>query len=291
MGITSFGREPGYPKCEDGFDGKRIKVTHTDRYKIITDDPNFVGKSILDALPGSLQIGATLLGTRLTKRSLDRSDQNRLLHFLDLTYTDDVDEAKEEEKNEPPDERKATWAWDFETLEILFTKDVDNHKPVANAVGEPFEITTDYVMPVLTIERWELEFDPDTIIDYCNHRNLREFWGAPPDTALLAGIRDREDPGEVFNGQTYRKVTYIVKFKLPMIVDVVEGWKEILMNRGTFYLNGGVKTAFHALGSRITGNLTAAGGILADGAAPVFLKFNKHPKADFDTLGINFHQL
>lgn len=286
MGIVSMGREPGYPKTSEKFEGKRVNVTHRDRLKIQVDSESLLGEDLLNQIPyliGDYFANGT---ARLISRELDRSAENRLLWFLDLGYDQKFDDQKEEEKNKPPDERTPEWSWDFETIDLAFLKDVDNGNPVCNAVGEPIELTDEYVIPILHIERHKQTFDSDEILDYVNRRNTTAFWGAPAGTAVMGGIRDKKDEGEVFQGKAYRKVGYTIKFKIPFIADVVEGWKEIILNHGTFYIDvntGNPRSFADDFNNQITGNLTAFGTKAAAGELN-YLKFNKKKEAEFNDL-------
>jgi len=202
-----------------------------------------------------------------------------------------MDEQTSQDQTQPPDMRRVKYNWDFETRDILFTKDVVTGDAVANSVGEPFELTTEYVIAILNINTYRRTFSPNTILNFTNRTNQNAFWGFPAKSAAIAGIRDSEDAAEVWQGARFRQVQYVVKFMIPNIPDVIEGWKEIIMNRGSFYREGGVDKPFTAQGSRIIGKLDAAGGKLAAGAQPVFLKFNRLVTADFRDLGIDIDQL
>lgn len=290
MAVTSYGREPGYPRTSKKLEGKRIIVVHNDRYKIVTNDANQVGEYVLDGTPYQLgfllDCGST--PTRIIDLALSRSEENRLLWFLDVTADSTIDEEDAEESQTPPDQRTPEWSWDFETIEQIIATDV-NGLPVVNGVGEPFELTAPRALPVLHIERWEPTFDPDTILDYMNTVNDAEFWGAPAGSALMAGIRDRKDTQEVYAGVYYRKVSYTIKFALPFVADALEGWTELLLNRGTFYLaEDGLNTKIHFMagGQQITGNLDILGHKLAEGLPAQILRFEKFSQADFSALNL-----
>lgn len=126
------------------------------------------------------------------------------------------------------------WRWSGETIEKVLMRDPITGLPIINAVGEPLLITVPVCIPVLTIERIESSFDPDTILLYCNKTNLTPFYGAPAGCALLHDIID--DP--VYKGGlTLRKVTYTIKFDLSYDFDtgLFLGWAVQLLNHGTKY--------------------------------------------------------
>jgi hypothetical protein len=292
MSIVSFGREPGYPRTTDTVANKRITVTTEDRFKILTNDPADAGEALLAQVP--FPLGTILGSTRLKTRRLTRDAKNRLLHYLDLSYSSEFDEEDETDINKPPDQRRPEWEWDFETEEIAMTKDVQTGDAVVNSAGDVYEVTTPIIIPVLTIERLQADFDPDTIINYVNHTNTATFWGAPAGAALCAGIRDRKDRTEVYNGLSYRRVSYVFKFKLPDIPNVIEGWKLILMNYGPNYWTAppgvGLRVAASSGGRSINVKLDDDGTKLDDDEDPKFLKFNQFATANFDDLGVNVGQ-
>ena len=295
--VSSYGREPGYPKYKESLANKKVTATYQDRRKVIVTDEFAIGEQVMAALPTDFAIGSYLAGSaicRLKDRSLERDNEARNLYFLDLSYTSELDDEQNDDQNKPPDQRKAEWAWDFETVDLLFTKDVDTGAGVKNSADEPFEITTEYCIPVLTIERWQVIFDPSDIINFVNHRNEKTFWGADPGTAIIAGIRDRKDTQEVFRGVSYRKVTFTIKFKIPFLTDKIEGWKEILMDIGTRYKGAAADTTYKTLlssGQRDKVKLNTDGTKRGASEDPLYLKFNRFPKADFDELTINHHQI
>jgi hypothetical protein len=296
--IDSHGREPGWPKYEEAYQDGRIIYNYTDRWRVLTniEDETTPARVIADDLPSKFSIGQPFdgFGTFITKRTFDRDPKNRKLYYMNLTATSSIDEQGASDLAKPPDQRLTKWAWDFDTIGMAFTRDVDDGRAVANVNGEPIEVEHEVIIPILTIERWEIFFDADTILNLVNHRNNSPFWGAPAGAAVCSGIRDR--PDEVFNGIEYRKVTYTFKFRVPDIEDdlgfpIVSGWKEILLNRGTFYIEGGTKKHLTAQGARIDVKLANDGNKLGDSADPVYLNFNKYPKANFDAYGLNIFQI
>lgn len=288
MSIVSFGREPGYPKSKISLQGKQVVVTHTDRFKVLVDDETDNGGTIYAEM--GIPIGAILGGTTSRLRDVDaeRSKEARLLWFVNHTYGQ-VDEEDSEDSNQDPEDRRPEWAWDFETLPRSVTVDADGNA-IQTSAGDPIEHESLIVIPVLTIERFQLVFDPDVILEYFNRVNSSPFWGAPEGTALMAGIRDRKDSQTIWNGVAYRKVSFVIKFALPEIEDVLEGWKDLLVDHGWHKIEGGVKKPILADGHRVSRNLDGNGAVLAPGAPPHVLKFDNHEEADFDALGINNNQ-
>lgn len=284
-----IGREAGFPETDLRLEGARVVKTLTDRWVVHSDDPNETGLAIYNQLPIYMQVGFDY-GDGFTIRSvkLKRNTDNRLMWVIDIRGDDQVTDQEKEDQEKPPDQRRTEWSWDFETQEIALTVDVDGERLV-NAVEDPFEVTTPVAIPVLTVTRQQRSFDPDTIINYVNHVNDARFWGAPKGAAFMAGIRDQK--GETYNGVEYRAVTYIIKFAVPDIPDVREGWKLLILNNGPNKIDqdtGEKVAAKDATGSKITVNLDESGLPLDDGADPVILRFKPFEEADFGALGINW---
>jgi hypothetical protein len=298
MSIVSVGIEPGYPEVGRQFQGGRVTRSSTYRLKVITDDPNETGVALEQAIFLAYPQWAVGydLGSGFTIRTsrLKRSSENRKLHFLELSADDQVTDKEKEDKDKPPDQRRTEWSWDFETLEFALTQDVDG-QVVATTAGDPFEVTYPIAIPVVTIERQQASFDPNTIISYVNHVNDASFWGAPVGSVLCAGIRERK--GETFNGVEYRAVSYVFKFAVPEIPGVMEGWKLKVLNNGPTYILGGEQTACRedstttsaGTGSKVNRNITAGGtGLIDPGDPPHILSFKQFKEADFGALNLNW---
>lgn len=292
MSVVSYGREKGYPKFKGNRDFKTgiITETHTDRYVVMVDDENDTNRTIADDLPfnyGDLFIGSGSVPAFLADIGLDRDTGNRLKWYLDLTYIP-LSLEDQQDQQQPPESRRPKWRWGYDTIERVVTQDRDGD-PIVNAVGEPIEYTEPLALPILTISRFQLSFDPDTIHEYVNHVNSDSFWGADPGQALMFGIEDEEDSKVIWNQIKYRRVTYVIKFAVPVIEDSLEGWDALLLNRGTFYINDdGLKQHFRdeATGALITGNLEFNGQKLDDGVQPRILKFQPKKEANFGTLNL-----
>lgn len=290
MSVIEFSREKGYPKTEGTLspDGT-ITQTHSDLYNIVTDDDNDEGDIILAQLPisyGDMLASSFLIPCFLTSLRLDRNVQHRRKWQLAAKYTPLTPEDQENQ-NTPPDLRTPEWSWTFESWEHIVRKDVDG-LAIVNAVGEPIELTAQQAFPILTVERNQLTFDPDTILEYANHVNSTEFYGADPKTVLMRGIEDRKDTQRIWQNIYYRRVRYTTVFALPFIPDVLEGWTDLVLNRGTFYIDNDARKVHFRTddGAQITGNLDLAGQKLDEGLPPIVLKFNTKKEANFNTLNL-----
>lgn len=283
-----YGREPGYPSCGDSFNGSKYIAVYKDRWKIElnTGNESVMGETILNSLPSDFQLGA-FLGNfcQLSGRNLKRDKDNRLFYYLDLDFTTDFGEGGSGGGSVAPDQRPAKWSWDFEQYSAVMRKDADG-VPVVNSVGEPIEVTAEFALPILSVERHQAFFDPDAQVNYVNHRNFIPFWGAAAGCVVCTGIRDRE--GETYQSFTYRLVTYSFKFFVPFIQGVLEGATEILLNCGNRYRPSAGQTP---VDSRTLVNLALDGTKLAVGATPIYGRFQKHPLANFDDLGVNIYQI
>ena len=291
MSLVSVDVEPGYPQTKRRLEGARIVRSTHYRLVVITDDPEETGVALEQAIYNSYPQWAVGydLGGGFTIRdtSLSRDKSARVKHYFDINADNAVTDQEKQDKDKPPDQRRAVWSWDFETQEIAFTKDIDDNV-VATTAGDPIEVTTPVAIPVLTITVQRPTFDPDQILDYVNHINDAEFWGAPKGAALMAGIREQK--GETFNGVEYRAVTYTVKFHIPDIPGVIEGWDLLLLNHGPNYIvNGELEAIKDENGSKIAQNINAAGtGLIAPGDPPHILRFKQFKEADFSLLNINW---
>lgn len=287
MSVESFGREKGFPTFRGVRDFKTgiVTETHKDRYIVIVDSEFDSNRSIADDLPfnyGDLFAGSGSVPAFLADIGLDRDTGNRLKWYLDLTYIP-LSLEDQQDQQQPPENRRPKWSWDFETYEFVQAEDANNKK-VINAVGEHIELTALYAIPVLTIERFERTFNSDTILEYVDSVNSSDFWGFDEGEAYMAGIRDVEDSKVIWNQVKYRKVTYTIKFKLG-------GWKTRVLNRGSFYLDDNdpeIKIAFRDTTGAILpqGNLKVDGTQLPFGQPPVILDFDFHVSKNFNSLNL-----
>jgi len=290
MGILSCSRSKGYPKTKRSLEGRgtlaQIKTSHRDRYEIEVDSDNDIADIILDDLPfavgESFDTGNTDIPTILTEISLDRDVQVRRRWIADLSF-EELAISETPESGSPPDSLIPEWSWSAETIDKDWFIDADGNQ-IATSAGEQIALAMPLAIPVLTIERYEASFDPSVIIDYMNHRNSSPFWGADEDQVICAAIEDRKDTHVVFGGQFYRKVRYVFKFAVPFIEEVLEGWTDVLIDRGTFYKDSnGNKLHFKVGAGETTGNLDGHGGKATDGQYFV-QRVNRFPPADFNDL-------
>lgn len=201
----------------------------------------------------------------------------------------------------PAAEPGMEWSWSGETIEKVLQRDPVTGDPIVNAVGEPLLLTAPIAIPVLTVTRIEDDFDPDTILIFCNKTNLVPFVGAPQNCALMADIHD--DP--VYpGGVSKRKVTYTIKFDLSYDFDtgLFLGWSVQLLNHGTKYYvpeiiivpdgrtipGAGEFVKFTDLFKNpTTGNLNLDGTPRDPDLAPTWIIYNRMPRVDINLLDID----
>ena len=288
MAIVSIGPLPGYPKSSESLEGKRVTVSHTHKYQIVVDDENDYGDALFALLPDYTRVGWAFGGGNclIRSRSLDREAGARLKWILTINADDKFDEETKQDMAKPPDQRKPDWSWDFETIQRALTVDRQG-QAIENTAGDPFDVERDIALPILTITRHQAQFDPDTIASYVNHVNKTTFWGVDAGAVLCTGIRDRKDSEEVYAGISYRLVTYIFKFAVPVIADVLEGHTLILVNNGPNQLVAGERVGIKdKYGVSIRANLSVFGAALAQGVAPILRRFEQFPEAEFNDLNL-----
>lgn len=187
-----------------------------------------------------------------------------------------------EDDTKPPEQRTPEWRWSFEQEEVVIPKDVITDVPLTNSVGEPLILTAPVPIPVLNIRRYNVDFDPQTILDYGGRVNSVAFWGADPKAALMAGITD--EPVDV-DGRTLRLNNYTIKFGMAL---PTEDWTVDLLDHGTkFFEIGAVSTLTDFAtkqGNPTTGNLNGLGFALPAGAPLVYLNRNRFRQANFNDL-------
>lgn len=297
---TLLGRSKGFPTGTAAWDGKRLVREYMDEYEVQADNENQGPFTIIASL--ALPIGDPFFDdpfARLIRVGpAKRSEVSRLIWRVPLLYTTQFSDDDADDAVKKPDLRRQKKRWTFETMQVPFTQDaVVAAVPVANSADEPIEDYVDSVIPVLTVERFQATFDPDTILDYANHTNANTFFGAPAKSVLCAGIEADDDGtesagNEVWEGLLYQRVRYVFKFKIPITEDN-KGWVSRYVDAGTRYLSGGEYLPYMSdfdatIGStqRILGNLDGAGGKLTVGDPLHILEFEKYARADFDLLNI-----
>ena len=199
--------------------------------------------------------------------------------------------------------------WSSETIEERVWVDVETGEGIETVPGDAILVSKRRHIPVLEIKRYEeYPFDPDLQLRIPEHTNLRDFWGAPPGSALCDSIQVEE---QAIQGTIFVWVTYIFKFKLLEdgiiingIVKTTDGWDFLPSHRGTSHfdlvdgeisektftatdLDGNPKTV--PLNTDGTIKEKVAGGVAAN--VPDRLSFQIYHKVDFDFLSLNFQDV
>lgn len=176
--------------------------------------------------------------------------------------------------------------WDAENVSEALKFDQITGDPVVNAVQEPIELETIRPLPILRVVKTQLTFDPDIILDFVNHTNQDEFYGAPPGTALMEKIRDRSG---VYRGYPVRKVTYQIKFNFNRDEEGnLIGWTSRGLHLGNKYLPepddvvpDDLVTFLDKTGQPKEVFLNEDGTL---SRTPTFISFNKFPETPFAPL-------
>jgi len=301
---TVLGRNKGFPKGRADWDGLRLVRTYTDSYKVEADNEDQGPLTIILAL--NVLIGEPFFDDPFafakTVGEAVREEGNRLIWNVPIFYTTQFPQVDADEvaADVAPEDRRLKRRWSFETLNEVFTGDaITADEPAINSLGEPIEVTHDIVIPVLTVEKWAIDFAAQEILDYVNHVNAAAFYGAPAKTALMAGIEAEEDSGEVYQGVQYDRVRYVIKFKIP-ITESSKGWLMRVADQSTMHRDPDDNLNFvpylsdvsatDGVRSQITGKLDGIGFKLPDGDPLFYLPdgtgFNQFKTANFDTLAI-----
>ena len=251
--------------------------------------------------------GLSIARRRRATERIEATSSRRGLWEVVVDYSSQF--SLDDDDDLPPEDRTPEWKWTSETRQIrvdvarakTFLDNsnnlvTENDKPIINAANDPLlGVTMPVAVPVLTISRYQTEFDPDTILDYVNHVNSAEFYGAGAGIALMAGITDR--PVKI-EGRALRFVEYVVKFMIldpvklgPTGDEVVQGWSAILLEQGPNYISdAGVKTAaLDGAGNRTWVNIDPEDGGLADDLNPAgarYVRWEYLPEADFTQLNL-----
>ena len=296
MGIVTCERAKGYPKSKRRLEGRgnlaQIKRTHSDRYEIMCDSDGDMGDFIIDALP--VQVGDLFTENNggvacVVEINLDRDRDVRKRWIADVSYEELSDDQKDKaggQDDKAPDELTPEWSWSSETITRMVTHDA-NGELYGSSAGELYGREIQIAIPVLKIERYELSFDPSTIVDYVNHVNSGEFWGVEAGAVLMAAIEDRKDTHVIYGGQYYRKVGYTLKFAVPHIDEVLEGWDDILVDQGTYYKDSNDNFVhFKSGGSETTGKLDGTGHKISNQDDTFIFNRKPFPSADFSALDL-----
>lgn len=178
-----------------------------------------------------------------------------------------------------PWDRLPTWSWSTEMIdEPLLCDAQDEDTAIWNSAGEPMiGVSRPVAVPVLTISRYELVFNPTTILDYTNKVNETAFWGADAGKVLLCGIEANQ---EILDDWRVWKVTYTLKFKMDSY-----GWLLRVLDQGTYYYDDeGQRTPFGDKAmQQILGNLDGQGN-RNETSVPEFMSYNRYDESDLNDL-------
>lgn len=264
-------------------DKLRIDGEHTAIYKIQCSDIEDREDVVITAT-GCPYIGmdSTIMpGAKCISRNINEVGAG----VWDVEATFSQNYIKEPDEEDPWD-ASPIWSWSFETVEEPLLEDAQNGKAIKNSANEAFPpIGRPIAIPVLTIDRYELTFYGQTILDYVNYVNSAEFWGADPGQVLCAGISAQQ---ETIGDSKCWKVQYVFKFKCDNY-----GWKARILDQGSFYWEGTVgaseKKPFSddAL-NPIIGNLDGHGhelvNVTNEEEEAVFMDYNRYDETNFNTL-------
>lgn len=258
--------------------------------------------------PGIPPLYFPLRGTFVTGQKA--KEDTRIIHPVTgfaaslWTVTIDFDSNIDPEQDNPgaPESIAPTVRWYGETEEEVLTEDLKTGKAIQTAAEEPIILTTQKVIPVLEIKRYEFwPFDPNVMIDFSHKINSEEFWGAPKGSALMLPMEVEE---ENIQGIKYNRLTYRIKFKIEKFADgglLEDTWDATVLHHGFKFrpfIGVGPPPPFETPNvgepeiardkhkNPITVNLDIFGGKLIDGADPDFLSFTRFSNIDFNQLSL-----
>ena len=207
---------------DESYDMVTRRTTRTYTITYFVQGSSTEGSSTIYNTPGLPQIGdkavvngVTQSSSRCNKRNLAEVDTGKSIWSVECKF----------DSNFPDDDTHPTWSWGFETQDIAIASTPNYNLPICNTVGQRLTLVSPQPLPILTIERYEYNFDPTVILAYVSRINTAPFWGAAPWTVLCTGIGDEQ---AVVNGIKVRKVNYVFKFKCDEF-----GWRTLLLNEGT----------------------------------------------------------
>lgn len=268
------------------------KKTFSIEYDILGDNID-QNEDDIKATPGLPALWTFLRGCYCNNLSVAEVNSHAFLWKATAEFDSDVN--PEEQDNEDPTNAQPQWSWTHETEQMNLEEDV-NGKALQTVTHEKYFVDVPVAIPVLTISRYELSFDPQTILDYVNHVNETPFWGIPKGDALMAGISDHQ---ETVGDTNYRKVEYVVKVRLDYLSGqlIEDGWQLRLLHHGQWqliapFLSIGRYDPENLLrftdqdGRAVTGNLAADGRKLGQDDPLVYLKFDQYREAEFNDLNL-----
>lgn len=261
----------------------RVDASHTATYVVEMDNEDQTQPSVL-ATPGVPAIGQPSLiieGGYCVSREC--TEIAPLIWEVACEFSNAIG-GSEEPDDTPPWDRTPKWEWGFETVEEPLLYDAqDDTKAIRNSAGEPLPpVTVPVALPVLTIQRTELTFSGQRILDYVNHVNSAEFWGAAAGQALMSGIDASQT---TIQGVKAWEVSYTIKFKMD-----THGWDLRLLDQGTYYWSGAVYASERVpfgddAFQQVLGNLDGSGG-RNDTSTPAFVTYKRYDEIDFNDLDL-----
>lgn len=280
-------------------------------YYVLAQDKNQSEDSIVDTpgIPvlGTVLNGAPVKGFSAREVATVRHWQTGVITILweVEVSTDSKLTADNTNTSGDPTEMRPRRRWYTEKEEVSPEKDRDGEL-IQTATGERLIVEFPEVINVLEITRYEeAPFDPLKQFHYCNKSNLETFYGAPSGCALMDDIQSDE---EEVNGQTYCKVTYVVKFKIRDAVPPVgstttttdpnqinleeDTYSHVkLLHRGyqffpTVEAASDKKPQIYKVDGQPTEVNIDAQGLIT--TIPFFVPYLKHKKKDWSPLGLEF---
>jgi hypothetical protein len=289
---------------DTGGDDNEGGVTAVRTYRVTTNNVSDTWETIRSAsgIPSngdSYASGSSMIVVnRSAKRVTERKDKWHVTVNYDIPRNSDGSPAGGSGgvENEIPEYSRTTETeWEYRDV------DLDN-LPIANSAKEPFTPPLEFpqTIAVYTIARNRLTFDDAGSLPYINAVNSAAFnvtapnlnWGFPAETALMTRYdsvrRFRADIGY------YYRVTWEIKYR-------EDGWRKFLLDQGFMMLDADEVPLSYAPAKTIKGSdglpissprlLDGAGGLLADGAAPVFVPagngFRRFNLVDFSSLPLS----
>jgi len=241
----------------------------------------------------------------MTDINAEQVTGNPNLWLVTCTYSTEIGNFKEQTGDaggdttgggvtDSPVNRPARISFTYVIRQKIFTStpgdtasDPDNFIGPSNK-AEQFDppILIDEAIPVLTIARYEDNFDPQILVQYVNRVNENAFFGFAPRQVKLQNVTVSEEVGDF--GVDHREVTY--EFHIHP-----ETWDVQALDIGTKYWSidrtNLIDTNKRGEPSRFL--LDGIGGKLAEGQPPVYLTFKcgqNGPYKTADFSGLNLPQ-